>query len=58
MESVVKAWQENQEFELVENYIFDIWPTWFDGHVNTMDMMTAKFAVINGYSEHSKSKEK
>jgi hemerythrin len=49
LKNTVKAWQDNHDSDLLEDYIFNIWPTWFDGHVNTMDMMTAKFAVMNGY---------
>ena len=52
MNDMVDAWDKNQDVELVEDYIFPLWPTWFDQHVNTMDMMTAKFAVMNGYTNH------
>jgi hemerythrin len=52
MQDVIRAWKENQDLNLVESYIFSAWPAWFDQHVNTMDMMTAKFAVMNGYTNH------
>ncbi len=49
LRELINAWSDSQDIELVKNYIFSAWPTWFEQHVNTMDMMTAKFAVINGY---------
>ena len=52
MKNVINAWIKKQNIELVEDYIFSLWPAWFDQHVNTMDMMTAKFAVMNGYTNH------
>ena len=52
MKNVINAWIKNQNIELVQDYIFSLWPAWFDQHVNTMDMMTAKFAVMNGYTNH------
>ena len=52
MKDIVSAWEKNHDIGLVADYIFDTWPTWFNQHVNTMDMMTAKFAVMNGYTNH------
>lgn len=52
MRNVVNTWIKNQNIELVEDYVFSLWPAWFDQHVNTMDMMTAQFAVMNGYTNH------
>ncbi len=49
---IVKAWNDNQDIELLEDYTFTLWPKWFEQHVNTMDMITAKFAVMNGYKNH------
>ena len=55
MKNVITAWNENQDIDLIEDYIFAIWPAWFNQHVNTMDMITAKFAVMNGYTNHLRS---
>ena len=49
---VIHLWTQQQNIEAVEDYIFTQWPTWFEQHVNTMDMMTAKFAIMNGYTNH------
>jgi len=49
LRELINAWSEKQDIELVKSYVFSAWPTWFEQHVNTMDMMTAKFAVMNGY---------
>ena len=51
MQAIIEAWQHNHDIDLLADFIFDLWPNWFNTHVNTMDMMTAKFAVMNGYSE-------
>jgi len=52
LKKVLNRWINHQDIELIEDYIFSQWPTWFEQHVNTMDMMTAKFAVMNGYANH------
>jgi len=52
MKDVINIWNEKQDIGLIEDYVFTLWPEWFNGHVNTMDMMTAKFAVMNGYTNH------
>lgn len=50
MQTIINTWNENNDIDQVENYIFNDWPAWFKAHVNSMDMMTAQFAVMNGYS--------
>jgi len=50
MASVIKTWDENKDIDLISDYVFTVWPAWFNTHVNSMDMITAKFAVMNGYS--------
>jgi hemerythrin len=50
MQTVINRWQKHQDIELLSDYIFHLWPKWFSGHVNSMDMMTAQFAVMNGFS--------
>lgn len=51
MELITKEWQTNKNIEAVADFVFINWPHWFNTHVNSMDMMTAKFAVMNGYTE-------
>jgi hemerythrin len=51
MKTVINAWEENQDIDLLADYVFTMWPQWFNGHVNSMDMMTAKFAKMNGFNE-------
>lgn len=51
MQAVVDAWHQNQDLELVKDYVFTLWPAWFKGHVNSMDMITAQFALNNGFRE-------
>ncbi len=51
MKTIVQVWKENKDIELVADYVFTLWPAWFNGHVNSMDMITAKFARMNGYNE-------
>ena len=47
--SVISAWADNKDIDQVTDFIFTFWPNWFNTHVNSMDMMTAKFAVMNGF---------
>lgn len=47
--AIISAWEDNKDIELISDYIFTQWPNWFNAHVNSMDMMTAKFAVANGF---------
>jgi len=51
METVIKAWQTDKDIETVAEFVFSYWPDWFNAHVNSMDMMTAKFALMKGYTE-------
>ena len=53
MKTVIQAWEQNRDIELVADYVFTLWPAWFNGHVNSMDMMTAKFAIMNGFDPHA-----
>lgn len=53
MALIVETWKRNQDIDVVAEYVFSTWPLWFDGHVNSMDMMTAKFAVMKGLDPHS-----
>ena len=53
MKNIIQAWEQNQDIELLADYVFSLWPNWFNDHVNTMDMMTAKFAVMNGFDPHT-----
>ncbi len=47
--TIISAWDDNQDIDLIADFVFTLWPNWFNGHVNSMDMMTAKFAVMNGF---------
>ena len=52
MKSVVQAWEQNADTEILADFTFSFWPNWFNQHVNSMDMMTARFAVMNGVDPH------
>lgn len=53
MVKTVDSWKNTHDIDAVADYVFSSWPTWFNSHVNTMDLMTAQFAVMNGYSPNS-----
>ena len=46
---IIRLWQTNKDITLLSDFIFSFWPNWFNTHINSMDMMTARFAVMNGY---------
>jgi len=50
---VITNWKRNHDLDLLADYVFSAWPDWFDAHVNSMDMMTAKFAVMTGFDPNS-----
>ncbi len=45
----VSDWRRGHDFEPLERFVFHRWPKWFNNHVITMDMMTARYVVMNGY---------
>lgn len=49
MKRMVRLWQTHKDIEPLSDFIFSFWPNWFNAHVNSMDTMTARFAVMNGY---------
>lgn len=49
MAAVIEAWRRDKDIALIKDYVFYLWPAWFEAHVTSMDMMTAKFAVMNGF---------
>lgn len=53
MDSIIKSWLSNHDIDALADYVFSSWPEWFDNHVNSMDMITAHFAVMNGYDSDS-----
>lgn len=53
MKRIVRLWQTNKELEPLSDFIFSFWPNWFNAHVNSMDMMTARFALMNGFNSQS-----
>ncbi len=53
MVAVFTSWKNNHDIEALADYVFSAWPRWFNNHVKTMDLMTAQFAVMNGYSPNS-----
>lgn len=53
MQSVVTSWERTKDIDDLAEYVFSSWPEWFDAHVGSMDLMTAKFAVMQGYQADS-----
>ncbi len=49
----IEQWQKTSDVAPLMEFVFKVWPAWFTQHVNTMDAMTAQFAVINGYRDRS-----
>ena len=53
MIEVIQSWDRNFDINRLANFIFSAWPEWFNNHVNSMDMVTAQFAVMNGFDPHT-----
>ena len=43
LESVINAWQENRDVELLAAYVKNTWPQWYVNHISTMDIVTSAF---------------
>lgn len=56
MDTVVKHWKQYQDIDELAYYVFELWPEWFEAHVNSMDNVTACFAVANGFDPHTPKK--
>jgi hemerythrin len=50
MKRIVRLWQINKEIEPLSDFIFSFWPNWFNAHVHSMDVIMARFAVMNGFN--------
>ena len=57
MARVVKSWQNGNDIDSIAEYVFNLWPAWFNSHVDSMDMITARFAVMNGFDSQSTPQE-
>jgi len=53
MISIVNEWKSTKTIKPVADFVFIGWPSWFESHINSMDTMTAKFAVMKGYDPQS-----
>ena len=51
LESVVNAYLETGELPPLKAFVFEVWPGWFENHVNTMDYATAHFAQMAARGE-------
>ncbi len=48
LELVCKAWQTTGDLDALADYVLVHWPEWFQGHVASMDTMTAIFLSRQG----------
>jgi hemerythrin len=51
MQTVINDWHQNKSVDRLRNYVFNQWSEWFMAHVNSMDKVTAEYALMNGYTE-------
>lgn len=51
IQTVIDDWHQNKNVDHLHNYVFNLWPQWFMTHVNSMDKVTAEYALMNGYTE-------
>ncbi len=49
LDNLIEAWKDNPDIDQLARFVLEQWPQWFENHVNTMDMMTARFAKMQGY---------
>ncbi len=46
---IVRLWKTDKNITLLADFVFNFWPNWLVAHINSMDIMMARFAVMNGY---------
>lgn len=51
MQTVLEDWHQNKNVDRLHDYVFNQWANWFVAHVNSMDKVTAEYALMNGYTE-------
>ena len=49
--SVSDDWHQTRNVDRLHDYVFNVWPDWFMSHVNSMDKVTAQYALISGYTD-------
>jgi len=52
MQTVMDDWHQNKNIDRLKDYVFSLWPDWFMMHVNSMDKVTAEYALMNGYAKN------
>lgn len=43
LESIINAWQENHDLDVLATYVKNTWPQWYINHISTMDIVTSAF---------------
>jgi hemerythrin len=51
MQTVIDDWHQNKNIDRLQHYVSNLWPEWFMTHVNSMDKVTAQYALTHGYTE-------
>lgn len=49
---VIQTWKNANDIKQLAEFVFVIWPAWFNGHVASMDNVTAQYAIMHGYSDN------
>jgi len=57
LSTIINEWQAGHNLDALAEYVFVSWPNWFNRHVDTMDTITAHFAVMNGYTEENETRD-
>jgi len=48
LEEHQRQWLEKRRVEALADFVFEVWPSWFNHHLNTMDWVTAHFITGQG----------
>jgi hemerythrin len=51
MQAEIDDWHKNKSIDRLHHYVFNVWPDWFVAHVNSMDKVTAEYALRNGFTD-------
>jgi hemerythrin len=53
MATEIAFWKQHADIDRLADYVFNRWPNWFNAHINSMDFVTANFAVSQGFDPNA-----
>ena len=52
MKAIIQQWNDSHDINELAKFVFITWPAWFNGHLASMDNVTARYAMMSGYENN------